>query len=101
MDTNKGKTIMSKKIILTILAFFLVACVLTSIAVVIGAAALIKKQATATPYSFTPQPTLTVDEQMDEIQEQVLAYRGLELKNDLVRDLMTSAELKEDRKSVV
>ncbi len=86
---------MSKKIILTILAFFLVACVLTSIAVVIGAAALIKKQATATPYSFTPQPTLTVDEQMDEIQEQVLAYRGLELKNDLVRDLMTSAELKE------
>ena len=86
---------MSKKIILTVLAFLLVACALTSIACVSGAIALPKTRATETPYSITPQPTLTVDEQMDDIQEQVLAYRGLDLNSELVRDLMTSADLKE------
>jgi hypothetical protein len=86
---------MSKKIILTVLAFLLVACALTSIACVSGAIALPKSRATSTPFSYTPQPTLTVEEQMDEIQQQVLAYRGLDLQSDLVRDLMTSAELKE------
>ncbi len=85
---------MSKKIILTVLAFLLVACALTSIACVSGAIALPGARATETPFSFTPQPTLTVDEQMDEIQEQVLAFRGLELKSELVRALMTSTDLK-------
>jgi len=85
---------MSKKIILTVLAFLLVACALTSIACVSGAIALPGARATETPFSFTPQPTLTVDEQMDQIQEEVTTYRGLELKSELVRALMTSAELK-------
>jgi hypothetical protein len=85
---------MSKKIILTVLAFLLVACALTSIACVSGAIALPGARATATPFSITPQPTLTVDQKMDQIQEQVLSYRSLELKSELVRALMTSAELK-------
>lgn len=33
--------------------------------------------------------------QMDLIQEQVLSYRGLPLKNDLMRDMMSDAELKD------
>lgn len=47
--------------------------------------------------SGTPQSTIPADiaSQMDEIQQQVISYRGLQLKGPFGRELLTSAQLKD------
>jgi hypothetical protein len=85
---------MAKKILLPLLALLVVACVLTSACFITGALTLPFSRATATAV-VTPAPTQTIDQQMDQIQSQVLSYRGLELKTTLSRALMTPAELKD------
>lgn len=86
---------MSKKILLPLLALGLVACALISVVFITGASLLPFSRGTATPIPFTPAATLTVDQQMDEIQSQVLSFRGLKLKAPLSRALMTPELLKD------
>ena len=110
---------MSKKTGITIIILLVTACVLTSIALVVGGIFLLRAQKSytqptpiveqtspttaSTPNSATdaPQPedeeTLSAEilSQMDEIQQQVLQIRGKELKNALQRDLMTPEELQD------
>lgn len=90
---------MSKKLLLTILAIVLSACVLVS-AVLIGGALtlahgrLFSPAATATPTVESAIPQ-SIDSQMDEIQQQVLSYRGLKLVNPLKRALLSTSQLKD------
>jgi hypothetical protein len=108
---------MSKKTIITIVILVVTACVLVSIALILGGVFLLRAQKnytqptpvvmqispTSTPDAENPttppqsQETLSpeVSSQMDEIQQQVLEIRGKELKNELQRDLMTPEELKD------
>ena len=87
---------MSKKVLLTLISFAVVACVLTSAVTIVGAAALPTSAKTDDVITYTmPSPSASISDQMDEIQEQVTSYRGLELKEPLQRALMTSVELKQ------
>jgi hypothetical protein len=85
---------MSRKALLTLLAFALVACALTSAVTIVGAATLPFTVKTDVVTYATPTLAPSISDQMDEIQKQVASYRGLELKEPLQRALMTSAELK-------
>ncbi len=109
---------MTKKILLSILALVLVACLLLSAAAITGAFWFTKRGITtevtpviATEQSSpgngteqipaTPLPTSAGDpnipadiaSQMDQIQQEVVSYRGLELTQPLKRALMTPEEL--------
>jgi hypothetical protein len=108
---------MSKKTIITLIVLVVTACVLMSIALIVGGVFLLRAQKnytqptptveqinpTATPQtgSVTAQPenqeTLPAEirSQMDEIQLQVLQIRGKELKQELRRNLMTPEELQD------
>lgn len=111
---------MSKKITLSILAILLSACVILS-AVAITAVVLISREnspvittavptatetvidtrteeATSVPTEATPAPThdpSSIDGQMDQIQSEVMSYRGLTLKGPLTRAMLTTAQLKD------
>jgi hypothetical protein len=86
---------MTKKILLTILAFSLVSCGLISATCITGAASLTFGRPTPTMVLFTPSPTLTVDQSMNQIEKQVSGYRGLTLGTTLKRALMTSTQLQD------
>ncbi|MEA5079579.1 MAG: hypothetical protein VB013_13485 [Anaerolineaceae bacterium] len=111
---------MTKKILLSILALVLVACLLLSAAAITGVFWLTKKVTTsadtaviatvqnsegsgAEGITATPMPTSAGDSnipadiasQMDQIQKEVLSYRGLELTQPLKRALMTPEELQD------
>ena len=108
---------MSKKTIITIIVLLVSACVLISIALVVGGIYLLRAQKnyteptpvvqninpTTTPLEgmATTQPESTeslpaeIRSQMDEIQQQVLTIRGKQLKAELQRDLMTPDELQD------
>lgn len=83
---------MTKKITLSFLAILLSACVLLS-AVLIGVAVYLShsKSAAAAP---TPTPA-SIDAQMDQIQQDVISYRGLKMDKPLSRSLLTTAQLKD------
>ena len=108
---------MTKKITLSILAILLTACFILS-AVLIIAVIMISKQkfpanslaaptATETVFQVTPSATEdlatpsatndpdSIDGQMDEIQKEVMSYRGLTLKKPLSRALLTTDQLKD------
>jgi hypothetical protein len=102
---------MTKKILLSILAIVLSGCVIIS-AVLIFSAVKIKQSNTsatavvATTAIVTPTPTEMVkatdgqlsnseSAQMDQIQEEVMSYRGLKLTQPLSRSLLTTDELKD------
>jgi hypothetical protein len=90
---------MSKKILLTILAIVLSACVLISALLIGGVFTLTHGKigtvaATATPTVTNAVPQ-SIDSQMDEIQQQVLSYRGLKLVKPLSRALLTTSQLKD------
>jgi len=111
---------MTKKILLSILALVLVACLLLSAAAITGVFWLTKKVTTSADTAViatvqnsegsgteeitaTPMPISTGDSnipadiasQMDQIQKEVLSYRGLELTQPLKRALMTPEELQD------
>ena len=90
---------MSKKIILSILAIVLVVCLLCSAVLITGAAKLFRSKALQTIIATTiPTPTAildnSIDSQMDQIQQEVSSYRGLQLKQPLKRALLTTDQLK-------
>ena len=85
---------MTKKITLSLLAIVISSCVLISAGLIVGAFFLLKAQKNYTPPVDTAEP-LTIDEQMDQIQEQVSNLRGLDLKDPLDRAMMTTDELKD------
>ena len=108
---------MEKKHGITLVILILTACLLLSAALIGGGVWLFKatknyvaptqaagptpRVATLNPATepgTTPQPgglSSEVLSQMDEIQEQVSALRGLEMKTNLMRDLMTPEQLKD------
>lgn len=106
---------MNKKAGVTVLVLIISSCVLLSAGLIIGGYFLLKAQknytapaAVSTPAVVTvtsPQPTQAttpavelpadVASQMDEIQQQVMAIRGLSMKTDLKRDLLTPEELQD------
>ena len=100
---------MTKKISLSVLALTLVACVLCSAILIVGAVLIVRTQrvSAATTVPLKPTATLSVPsvddanlpaniaKQMDEIQSQVMSYRGLEMNQPLKRALMTPAKLQD------
>jgi hypothetical protein len=107
---------MKKKFSLSILVIVIVSCVLLSCGLIVGAFFLIRAQknysppitATQTAPSLatvvpnqgsTPEPPSSlpedIDTQMDEIQQDVYTIRGLKMKSDLNRALMTPEELRD------
>lgn len=110
---------MSKKTSITLIILLVTACVLTSIALIVGGVFLLRAQkdytqptpiveqtnptSIPTPVTETtaPQPeneeplSAEILNQMDEIQQQVMQIRGKELKHELQRDLMTPEELQD------
>lgn len=110
---------MSKKVIITIVVLVVTACALFSALLIIGGVALLRAQknytqptsvvvvpqvqptkaATSTGATDTPEGESSLSPevlaQMDEIQSQVSEIRGLPQKTDLIRDLMTPAELED------
>ena len=108
---------MNNKAGVTVLVLIISSCVLLSAGLIIGGYFLLKAQknytapvpsAVSTPALETvtsPQPTqettpaaelpADVASQMDEIQQQVMAIRGLSMKTDLKRDLLTPEELQD------
>lgn len=111
---------MTKKILLSIIALVLVACLLLSAAAITGVFWITKKVTTtevtpvistvqstasgeATQTDVTPMPTSAGDSnipadiasQMDQIQQEVLSYRGLKLTQPLKRALMTPEQLQD------
>jgi hypothetical protein len=84
---------MKKKISLSILVIVLSACVLVSAVLIIGAVTLTHKNTAAA--TATPTVDASIDGQMDQIQQQVLSYRGLKLTQPLKRSLITTAQLKD------
>lgn len=85
---------MTKKITFSLLAIIVSSCVLISAGLIAGAWFLLKAQKNYTPPVETAE-VLTVDEQMNRIQEQVSDLRGLELKTPLDRAMMTTDELQD------
>jgi hypothetical protein len=93
---------MAKKISLSILAIIFSACVLVSAVLIVGVVTITRSQSTPVEaVGSTPAPALatatpnSIDSQMDQIQQQVLSYRGLKLTQPLSRALMTTAQLKD------
>ncbi|HNS07453.1 MAG TPA: hypothetical protein PKK09_05790 [Anaerolineaceae bacterium] len=108
---------MNKKIGVTLLVLIISSCVLLSAGVIIGAYLLLKAQKNYTDPLLTLRNTPAVAtvtaaqqtqaaapsdglppkiaKQMDEIQQQVIAIRGLHMTTDLKRDLLTPEELQD------
>jgi hypothetical protein len=86
---------MGKKISLSLVAIIVSGCVLISAGLMVGAFFLLKSQKNYTPPVVEPTEPPSVDEQMDAIQQQVSAIRGLEMNAELNRAMMSSAELQD------
>jgi hypothetical protein len=86
---------MGKKLGLSFIVLVIAGCLLLSAGLIAGAYFLLKSQKNYTPPVSTAGPVLTVEQQMDQIQQEVLATRGLALKNDLKRDLLSPADLEQ------
>ncbi|PKN99236.1 MAG: hypothetical protein CVU42_08255 [Chloroflexi bacterium HGW-Chloroflexi-4] len=86
---------MGKKISLSLVAIIISGCVLISAGLMVGAFFLLKSQKNYTPPLVEATEPPSVDEQMDMIQQQVSAIRGLEMNAELKRDMMSSAELQD------
>lgn len=103
---------MNNKVGVTILVLVISSCVLLSAGLIVGGYFLLKAQknytaptaqvVTTDTSTQQPQEPVTTGElpadivrQMDEIQRQVMAIRGLSMNTELKRDLMTPAELQD------
>ncbi len=86
---------MQRKISFSLLAILISGCLIISAGLIFMAAWLLKSQKAYSAPTVLPTPTLTIDKQMDQIQEQVSAIRGLEMTGTLDRSMMSNAELKE------
>lgn len=84
---------MTKKISLSLLAILISSCVLISAGLIAAAWFLIQSQKNYVPPSVELTETPTVDQQMDQIQDEVAEIRGLEMKTPLQRDMMTTDQL--------
>ncbi len=87
---------MTKKILLSILALVVVACLLLSAAAITGVFWITNK-ATSLAETSAGNSNIPTDiaSQMDQIQQEVMSYRRLKLTQPLKRALMTPAELKD------
>lgn len=96
---------MGKKVGISLLVLIITGCVLISAGLIAGGYFLLKAQKNYTAPTAVVSPTQaqstsqSVDNQMDEIQLQVMDLRGLTLKTDLQRDLMTPVELQDKVKN--
>ncbi len=92
---------MGKKVGISLLVLIITGCLLVSAGLIAGGYFLLKAQKNYTPPTAVVAPTAvqtstsSIESQMDVIQQQVSDLRGLSLKADLQRDLMTPAELKD------
>ncbi|MHC1740293.1 MAG: hypothetical protein AB9897_04195 [Anaerolineaceae bacterium] len=102
---------MTKKIGLSILAILLSACVLLSVVLIIAVVMITRPQTTAVKLTSVPTieatlsentavpatngTTTVFDKQMDQIQEEVMSYRGLTMTKPLSRALLSTAQLKD------
>jgi len=86
---------MGKKISLSLVAIIISGCILISVGLIVGAFFLLKSQKNYTPPTVEATEPPTVDAQMDKIQQQVTAIRGLEMNAPLDRAMMSTAELKD------
>lgn len=98
---------MKNKVGISLLVLIVSGCLIISAALIVGGYFLLRAQRNYTPPTQTPAPTQSgtssaagtlspeIQQQMDEIQQQVEAIRGLMLKTDLQRDLMSTDELKD------
>ncbi len=86
---------MGKKISLSLVAIIISGCVLISAGLIVGAFFLLKSQKNYTPPTVEATEPPSVDAQMDKIQQQVTAIRGLSMNAPLDRAMMTTAELKD------
>ncbi|MBA4375622.1 MAG: hypothetical protein C0401_05550 [Anaerolinea sp.] len=86
---------MKKKVALSLLALIVAGCVLLSIGLMVGVYFLFQAQKNYVPPAVVVTESPEIETQMDQIQQEVTAIRGLSLKTDLNRALMTPTELKE------
>lgn len=86
---------MQRKISFSLLAILISGCLIISAGLIFLVAWLFKSQKAYTAPAVALSPTLTVDQQMDQIQEQVSDIRGLELINNLDRSMMSTDELQD------
>lgn len=86
---------MGKKISLSLVAIIISGCILISAGLIVGGFFLLKSQKNYTPPTVEATEPPTVDAQMDKIQQQVTAIRGLEMNAPLDRAMMSTAELKD------
>lgn len=86
---------MGKKISLSLVAIIVSGCVLISAGLIVGAFFLLKSQKSYTPPTVEATEPPTIDAQMDKIQQQVTAIRGLDMNAPLDRAMMSTAELKD------
>ena len=86
---------MQRKISFSLLAILVSGCLILSAGLIFMAGWLLKSQKAYKAPSVPPTPTLPVNEQMDQIQEQVSTIRGLDMTGTLDRSMMSNAELQE------
>jgi hypothetical protein len=86
---------MTKKISFSLLAILISGCILLSAGLIAITVILVHAQKAYVAPTVIPTATLTVDAQMDQIQQQVSAIRGLQLKTSLKRSLMSTSALKD------
>ena len=102
---------MNNRVGITVLVLVISACLLLSAGLIVGGYFLLKAQKQYTPPTAvvatitSPQQTQEpaaqgelspeISSEMDEIQRQVLAIRGLDMTTELKRDLMTPEELQD------
>lgn len=85
---------MKNKIGISIVVLIVAGCLITSAALIVGGYFLLRAQKNYTPPTETGTPQ-DVSQQMDQIQRDVESIRGLRMKTDLKRALMTPEELKD------
>ena len=94
---------MGKKLGISLLVLIVAGCVLISAGLIVGGYFLLRAQknyvaptqSVTLPFESTAAPAQSVEVQMDKIQEQLSGIRGLSLKTDLQRALMTPAQLED------
>lgn len=91
---GKGWRKMKNKIGISIVVLIVAGCLIISAALIVGGYFLLRAQKNYTPPTEVGTPQ-EVSQQMDQIQQDVEAIRGLRMKTDLQRALMTPEELKD------
>lgn len=88
---------MKKKILLVLAAFFTLACSFQIYNDLAQKSATPPAASSATPLSETPGvPVSTLNQEMDQIEQQVVSIRGLQPKNAVKRDLLSTTRLREN-----